>query len=233
MLALKGVVSGYGLSQVLHGVSLTVGENEVVALLGRNGAGKSTLLRTVVGLLRAKAGSIQFAGKELAGMEPFRIAQLGIGYMPDDHRIFADLTVQENLEMGWRAGGRRPGSWTLERVYGLFPRLKELAGKKGDQLSGGERKMLTIGRALMNNPRLLLLDEPGEGLAPLVVADLAGRLREIREAGVSILLADQNLKFCRWVADRAYIIERGVVRYSGSMDELWENREVINRYLAV
>lgn len=233
MLAVQNVVSGYGLSQVLHGVSLDVGREEVVALIGRNGAGKSTLLRTIIGLLRARRGSIRFQGQDLVGMETFRIVRLGIGYMPDEHKIFADLTVEENLEMARRVGGRKNGVWTRERVYELFPRLKELAPKRGDQLSGGERKMLAIGRALMNNPDLLLLDEPGEGLAPLVVAELAERLRDIRASGISILLADQNLKFCRRVADRAYVIERGTVRYSGAMEELWSNQEVIDRYLAV
>lgn len=233
MLAVQDVVSGYGLSQVLHGVSLDVGREEVVALIGRNGAGKSTLLRTIIGLLRARRGSIRFQGQDLVGMETFRIVRLGIGYMPDEHKIFADLTVEENLEMARRVGGRKNGVWTRERVYELFPRLKELAPKRGDQLSGGERKMLAIGRALMNNPDLLLLDEPGEGLAPLVVAELAERLRDIRASGISILLADQNLKFCRRVADRAYVIERGTVRYSGAMEELWSNQEVIDRYLAV
>lgn len=233
MLNVEGVVSGYGLSQVLHGVSLEVGKQEVVALIGRNGAGKSTLLRTIIGLLRARQGTIRFNGQDLVGMETFRIVRLGIGYMPDEHRIFADLTVEENLEMARRVGGRKDGPWTRERVYELFPRLKELAPKRGDQLSGGERKMLAIGRALMNNPDLLLLDEPGEGLAPMVVAELAERLRDIRASGISILLADQNLKFCRRVADRAYVIERGTVRYTGTMDELWSNQEVIDRYLAV
>lgn len=233
MLKVEGVVSGYGLSQVLHGVSLEVGKQEVVALIGRNGAGKSTLLRTIIGLLRARQGTIRFNGQDLVGMETFRIVRLGIGYMPDEHRIFADLTVEENLEMARRVGGRKDGPWTRERVYELFPRLKELAPKRGDQLSGGERKMLAIGRALMNNPDLLLLDEPGEGLAPMVVAELAERLRDIRASGISILLADQNLKFCRRVADRAYVIERGTVRYTGTMDELWSNQEVIDRYLAV
>jgi len=233
MLNVEGVVSGYGLSQVLHGVSLEVGKQEVVALIGRNGAGKSTLLRTIIGLLRARQGTIRFNGQDLVGMETFRIVRLGIGYMPDEHRIFADLTVEENLEMARRVGGRKGGPWTRERVYELFPRLRELAPKRGDQLSGGERKMLAIGRALMNNPDLLLLDEPGEGLAPMVVAELAERLRDIRASGISILLADQNLKFCRRVADRAYVIERGTVRYTGTMDELWSNQEVIDRYLAV
>ncbi|HLT58665.1 MAG: ABC transporter ATP-binding protein [Limnochordales bacterium] len=233
MLTVQDVVSGYGLSQVLHGISLEVGENEVVALIGRNGAGKSTLLRTIIGLLRARRGTIRYRGQDLVGMETFQIVRLGIGYMPDEHRIFADLTVEENLELARRVSGRQQGGWTRERVYELFPRLRELAPKRGDQLSGGERKMLAIGRALMNNPGLLLLDEPGEGLAPLVVAELAERLRDIRASGISILLADQNLKFCRRVADRAYVIERGTVRYTGVMEELWDNQDVIDRYLAV
>ena len=171
-------------------------------------------------------------GKEITGRPPFEVARLGIGYIPDDRRIFADLTVEENLEIVQRVT-RRDGRWTIERVYRLFPVLTELRLKRGSGLSGGEQKMLAVGRALMGNPTLLILDEPSEGLSPLMVHTLVEAIRQIRQEGVTLLLADQNLKFARRVADRGYIIEKGTIRYSGRLDDLWADQEIVRKYLAV
>lgn len=232
VLGVRDLVAGYGQSVVIHEVSLAVEAGEIVCLLGRNGAGKTTTLRTIMGLTPPRSGQITFRDAEIQAMPPFRIARLGIGYVPDDRRIFPELTVQENLELARRATGRA-GHWTVQRVCALFPVLENLLTHKGNHLSGGEQKMLAIGRALMQDPDLLLLDEPIEGLAPLVVKHLAEALREIRQAGVTILLADQNLKFCRRVAHRGYILEKGQIHYHGTMEAISQNDEVVRKYLAV
>jgi branched-chain amino acid transport system ATP-binding protein len=232
ILATRDLVTGYGAGAVIHGVSIEVDSGEVVCLLGRNGAGKSTTLRSIMGLTPPRSGKIEFMGKEITGCRPFEAARLGIGYIPDDRRVFADLTVEENLRIV-RQVTRRDGRWTLERVYQLFPLLTELRGKHGSGLSGGEQKMLAIGRALMGNPNLLILDEPSEGLSPLVVKTLIEAIGRIQKEGVTLLVADQNVKFARRVADRGYIMERGHIRYSGRLEELWANEEVVKRYLAV
>ena len=232
MLAVRDMVTGYGLGAVLHGVSLEVEAGEVVCLLGRNSAGKSTTLRSIMGLTPPRSGKIEFMGQEITRRQPFEVARLGIGYIPDDRRIFADLTVEENLMIVRRVTGR-DGRWTMERVYRLFPLLTELRSKPGAGLSGGEQKMLAIGRALMGNPGLLILDEPSEGLSPLMVQTLIEAIRQIKEEGVTLLLADQNVKFARRVAGRGYIMEEGHIRYSGSLDGLWANEDVVRRYLAV
>ena len=233
ILQVHDLVAGYGGSVVVHSLSLEVAEGEVVSLLGRNGAGKTTTLRSIIGLTPPRSGSIRFGGRELTGQQPFEIARIGIGYAPDTHRIFPDLTVAENLLLAQRTAGTRAGPWTAERIYLLFPVLQPLRRLRGSQLSGGQQKMLAIGRALMKNPALLLLDEPAEGLAPMVVHRLVEVLREIRAAGMTILLADQNLHFCRKVADRAYIMEKGLMQFSGTMDVIWKNEDVVRRYLAV
>jgi branched-chain amino acid transport system ATP-binding protein len=233
ILEVENVVSGYGLGAVIQGLSLAVPRGEIVSLLGRNGAGKTTTLRTIMGLTPPWSGSIRFNGTEIAGRPPFAIAGLGIGYVPDDRRIFPDLTAEENLEIARRLSRRANGRWTIGRVYELFPVLRELRASKGNHLSGGEQKMLAIGRALMKDPELLLLDEPIEGLAPLVVKHFAQVLREIRQAGVTILLADQNVKFCRRIADRGYIMDQGLVRTHGSMEALCRDEDVVRKYLAV
>jgi branched-chain amino acid transport system ATP-binding protein len=233
ILQVETLVAGYGGSVVVHGISLTVGEGEIVCLLGRNGAGKTTTLRCIMGLTPSRSGSIRFKGREVAGRQPFEIARLGIGYVPDDRRIFPDLTVEENLVIAQRTAGGQDGRWTTERVYDLFPVLRQLRGSRGNHLSGGEQKMLAIGRALMRSPDLLLLDEPVEGLAPLVVRHLVDVLREIRAGGVTILLADQNLKFCRKLADRGYIMEKGLIQHAGSLEVIWQNEEVVRQYLAL
>jgi len=232
ILTARDLVTGYGLGAVIHGVSFDVGAGEVVCLLGRNGAGKSTTLRSVMGLTPPRSGRVEFMGEEITGCPPFKIARLGIGYIPDDRRIFPELTVEENLEIVRRVT-RREGRWTIERVHQLFPVLAELRLKLGSGLSGGEQKMLAIGRALMGNPSLLILDEPSEGLSPLMVATLIKAIRQIQEEGVTLLIADQNVKFARRVAGRGYIMEEGHIRYSGSLEELWAREEVLRRYLAV
>ena len=232
MLAVRDMVTGYGLGAVIHGVSLDVGAGEVVCLLGRNGAGKSTTLRSIMGLTPPRSGKIEFMGQEITRRPPFAVARLGIGYIPDDRRIFADLTVEENL-MIVRRVTRREGRWTIERVYRLFPVLTELRSKHGAGLSGGEQKMLAIGRALMGNPTLLILDEPSEGLSPLMVKTLIEAIGQIQAEGVTLLVADQNVKFARRVGSRGYILDEGHIRFSGSLDELWAHEDVIRRYLVV
>ena len=232
ILELREVVTAYGQSQVLHGITLGGGEGEIVCLLGRNGAGKTTTLRSIMGLNPPRSGRITFRGAELGRRPPFEIARLGLGYVPDDRRIFADLTVEENLEIARRVA-RRDGRWNAERVYELFPVLHRLRRNPGTGLSGGEQKMLAIGRALMGNPALLLLDEPSEGLSPLVVQSLVEALRQIREEGVTLLVADQNVKFARKVAARGYIVEKGTIRYEGTMEALWADAAVVRKYLAV
>jgi branched-chain amino acid transport system ATP-binding protein len=232
VLRVQDLVAGYGQSLVIHGVSLQVGQGEVVCLLGRNGAGKTTTLRSIMGLTPPRSGSVLFKDAAIQGRQPFQIARLGLGFVPDDRRIFPDLTVQENLELAHRVC-RRSDRWTVERVCELFPVLDRLLGHQGNHLSGGEQKMLAIGRALMQDPELLLLDEPIEGLAPLVVKHLGEALGQIRDAGVTILLADQNVKFCRRVADRGYILEKGFIQFKGPMESIWENEAILSKYLAV
>ncbi len=232
ILELREVATAYGQSQVLHGITLGVAEGEVVCLLGRNGAGKTTTLRSIIGLTPPRSGRITFRGQEIAGRPPFEIARLGMGYVPDDRRIFPDLSVEENLEIARRVA-RRDGRWTAERIYDLFPVLHRLRGNRGTALSGGEQKMLAIGRALMGNPALLLLDEPSEGLSPLVVRSLVEALKQIRDEGVTLLVADQNLKFARKIASRGYIMEKGRIQYEGTMEALWADAAVVQKYLAV
>ena len=233
MLAVSGLDSFYGPAHILHGVSLEIGRGEVVALIGRNGAGKSTTFRSIMGLVPDRRGSIRFGDAELARLPTYEIARLGIGYVPEDRRIFTDLTVAENLEVGRRP--RRPGvpEWTPKRLYDLFPNLGPMAGRPGGRMSGGEQQMLTIARTLMGNPAIVLLDEPSEGLAPKIVEDMARAILLLKREGLSILLSEQNLHFARLIADRAYVIESGAIRYSGTMAELTENQAVQNEYLAL
>ena len=223
----------YGQSHVLQGVSLFIHKGEVVCLLGRNGVGKTTTLRSIIGLTPPRSGHILLKGIDVAGKHPFQIAQMGIGYVPDDRRIFADLTLFENLELARRLSKKGKAQWTFEKIYELFPVFIDLKERRGNQLSGGEQKMLAIGRALMKNPDLILLDEPSEGLAPLVVQNLVEVIARIRSEGVTILLADQNLKFCRKTSDRGYILEKGMIQYQGVMEEIWQNEEIVKKYLVV
>lgn len=232
MLAVRDLVTAYGLGPVIHSVSLDVEAGEVVCLLGRNGAGKSTTLRSIMGLTPPLGGTIEFKGRNVTRRPPFEIARLGIGYIPDDRRIFAELTVEENLQIVRRVT-RREGRWTMERAYQLFPLLQDLRLKRGAGLSGGEQKMLAIGRALMGNPDLLILDEPSEGLSPLMVKTLIEAIRQIQQEGVTLLVADQNVKFARRIGNRGYVLDEGHIRFAGTLDELWAHEEVIRRYLAV
>jgi branched-chain amino acid transport system ATP-binding protein len=222
----------YGMSHILQNVSFEVRTGEVVALLGRNGVGKTTALRSVMGISPSRSGVIRFQGENVQGFPSYALAQRGVSYVPDDMRIFPDLTCEENLEIVRRVC-RRKGFWNRERVEKLFPVLKDRRQQKGFSLSGGERKMLSLGRALMSNPVLILLDEPSEGLAPLVMRTLVETIQEIRRHNVAILLADQNLKFCRQLCDRGYIIEKGRIVHQGSMEAIWTDEEVVKRYLAI
>jgi branched-chain amino acid transport system ATP-binding protein len=232
MLSVEGMNTYYGTSHVLQDVSLEVKSGEAVALLGRNGMGKTTTLRSIMGLTPARSGSVLFRDEQIRKLPPYTIARQGVSYMPDDLRIFPDLTCRENLEIAHRVC-KRSGYWTRKRVEELFPILGDRRSQKGSSLSGGEKKMLSLGRSLMMNPDLVLLDEPSEGLAPLVVLHLMETIREIRNHGITILLADQNLKFCFGVCDRGYIIEKGTIVHEGTMDAIRSDEETVKRYLAV
>lgn len=233
ILEVSDIVTLYGQSLVLNGVSFTVDKGEIVALLGRNGAGKTTTMRSIMGLTPPRSGSIKFIGMDISGKQPYEIAKLGVGYSPDECRIFANLSAEDNLLLTGRQVRGKNKLWTIPKIYQLFPALQRLKSSRGGRLSGGERKMLAIGRALMRDPELLLLDEPSEGLAPLIVKALADAMVEIREAGVTIFIADQNLRFCRRIADRGYIMEKGIIRYQDEMEKIWQNQEVVRKYLVV
>jgi branched-chain amino acid transport system ATP-binding protein len=215
VLTTENLHSYYGKSHILHGVSLEVREGEIVALLGRNGAGKSTTLKSLVGLVRPREGRVTMFGTDATGQAPFQVAALGVGYVPEGRRVFANLTVDENL----RVPVERPGPWTLARVYEAFPRLGQRRNNKGSQLSGGEQEMLSIARALLLNPKLLMLDEPSQGLAPLIVADVFRIIVAARKEGVSILLVEQNVRAAVEIADRAYVLDDGRIVYEGSARE--------------
>ncbi len=233
MLSVEEVHAAYGPSAVLFGVSLEVREGEVVALLARNGAGKSTTLRCIMGLLRPTAGRIRFRGEDLVGLPPHLVCRRGIGWVPEDRRIFQQLTVLENLEVGRRPGPGGRVRWTVDAVLAVFPLLAPLRARRAGTLSGGEQQMLTIARTLMGNPELLLLDEPSEGLAPILVAALQEQVRALRASGQAILLSEQNLKFVGPVADRACIIEKGRAVWAGPMAELLAAEDVRRAHLAV
>jgi branched-chain amino acid transport system ATP-binding protein len=232
MLEVEGIHTFYGLSHILFDVSLRIELREVVCLLGRNGAGKTTTMKSVMGITPPKQGIIRYKGEEITGIEPYFLARKGIGYIPDDRRIFADLTVGENLEIAIRKAKEGEG-WSKERVYELFPALKNIESRKGGCLSGGEQKMLAIARALMGNPEFILLDEPFEGLAPLLINALEDQIRKLREAGLTVLIAEQNVRSTLRISDRGYIIDDGQIRYHGSITDLRENEEVRKKYLLV
>lgn len=225
MLEVENIHTFYGLSHILFDVSLKVEPQQIVCLLGRNGAGKTTTLKSIMGLKPPSSGKIHFNGENIIGCSPFRLSRRGIGYVPDDRRIFADLTVGENLEIAARQG---PGeeNWDKKKVYDLFPALKPMDSRKGGLLSGGEQKMLAIARALMTNPQFILLDEPTEGLAPLLVESLAERIHRLKEFGLTVLLAEQNLKFTLELSDYGYIIDNGRICYQGPVEDLIDNEEV-------
>jgi branched-chain amino acid transport system ATP-binding protein len=219
VLEVEGLRAGYGPAEILFGVSLKLARGEVAALMGRNGAGKSTTLKAIMGLLVPRAGQVRFAGQEIAGMPAFRIARLGLGYVPEDRRIFTDLTVAENLEVGRRAA-RGHAAWTPERLFEIFPNLAAMRGRRAAAMSGGEQQMLAIARTLMGNPAAVLLDEPSEGLAPVILELMADAVLRMKREGIAVLLSEQNFDFAAAVADRAYVIERGEIRYDGSMAAL-------------
>ncbi len=232
MLEVSNIHTYYGLSHVLFGISLTVNQGEVVCLLGRNGAGKSTTMRSIMGLIPPQKGYIRFKGISCTGQKPYLSARMGMGYVPDDRRVFADLTVGENLEIVQRKN-QKPGIWNKDAVYDFFPSLKNIDSRRAGFLSGGEQQMLTIGRALMTNPDLLLLDEPTEGLAPLVVKVLAQQIRKLKDTGLTVLLAEQNQSIALGLSDRGYVIDNGVIRFGGTIRELMENEAIRQKYLCI
>lgn len=233
MLQVQGIHAFYGRAHILFDLSLQVDPGEVVVLLGRNGAGKSTTMKTIMGLVSASQGSVHFQGQEITRSAPFQIARLGLGYVPEERRIFSDLTVLENLEVGRQAPRGAQAAWDFARIGKLFPNLAGMPQRPGAQMSGGEQQMLTIARTLMGNPSCILLDEPSEGVAPVIVDQMAAAIRELKSQGVAILLSEQNLHFAMQVADRAYIIEKGRIQYQGSMQALREDEAIRNQYLAV
>lgn len=233
MLELHGVNSFYGKAHILQDLSFSVGRGEVVALLGRNGAGKSTTMKSIIQIVRPRSGSVTLAGRELVGQPSYRVARAGIGYVPEDRRIFTALTVLENLEVGRQP--RRDGApvWTVDALFELFPNLYERRNRLGKAMSGGEQQMLTIARTLMGNPSLLLLDEPSEGIAPVIVEQMAHAILRLKAQGLTVMISEQNLHFARVVADRAIIIESGAKKFDGSFEELAAKPEIRDAYLAV
>jgi branched-chain amino acid transport system ATP-binding protein len=232
-LLVENINTYYGLSHILFDVSLQVKRGEVVVLLGRNGAGKTTTMLSIMGLNPPSSGSIIYQGQNIAGRPPYKIARMGIGFVPEDRRIFPDLTVFANLDIGRKSMKTKTKKWTFERIYQLFPRLKDFSNRHGGTLSGGEQQMLTIARSLMGDPEFLLLDEPSEGLAPLIVNALGEFIQVIKKEEVTVLLSEQNTKFALKHADRAYIVDNGAIKYEGSISELGQNEEIKKRYLAV
>ncbi len=237
MIEVKDIHSCYGKSRVLHGVSFELKEGELVCLLGRNGVGKSTTLKSMMGMVPPVQGSILFERQELVGRQPYQIARLGVGYVPEERRIFRSLTVHENLLIGLKKSQNRGGSakdaWTVDRVYEVFPRLKERRSNKGIHLSGGEQQMLTVARTLMGNPKVIFVDEPTEGLAPLIVKDVLDMLFTVRQSGVTVLMVEQNFKAAIKVADRFYIMSKGQIVFEGDMAALLAAEEVRKNYLEV
>jgi branched-chain amino acid transport system ATP-binding protein len=236
MIVVKDIHSYYGKSHILHGVSLELKQGELVCLLGRNGVGKSTTLKSIMGIVRPTQGSIRFDGKELVGSQPYQIARLGVGYVPEDRRIFKSLTVHENLLMGTQKAknsGSAERVWTIDKIYEIFPNLRERRSNKGSHLSGGEQQMLTVARTLMGNPKLILVDEPTEGLAPLIVKDVLEMLAAVRKSGVTVLMVEQNFKAAIKVADRFYLMAKGQMVFEGDTAALLAAEDVRKNYLEV
>ena len=233
LLTVTGLNAWYGRAHILSGMELSVGRGEVVALLGRNGAGKSTTMKAIMGLLERASGEISLAGKPVMGMVPHQIARLGIGYVPEDRRVFTELTVEENLEIGRQPARDGAPHWTPDKLYALFPNLAEMRDRRGGRMSGGEQQMLSLARTLMGNPLLLLLDEPSEGLAPRIVQQMADAVRTLKAEGLSVLLSEQNLAFAGSVADRACVIEKGMVRHTATMVDLMADDEARRAWLAL
>ena len=238
LLEAKALCAWYGAAQILYDVDLEVRRGEVVALMGRNGAGKSTTLKALIGMLAKRRGAVRFLGHDISKAEPHQAARLGLGFVPEDRRVFTDLSVMENLEVGrqaarrWADGSEAP-LWTPERLFRLFPNLGEMPNRPGGRMSGGEQQMLTVARTLMGNPYLVLLDEPSEGVAPLIVEEMARMIVALKAEGVSILLSEQNLHFARLVSDRAVVLEKGEVRFTGSMEALMQDETLQRTHLSL
>jgi branched-chain amino acid transport system ATP-binding protein len=232
-LVVDRLASGYGQARILFDVSLAARPGEVVVLLGRNGAGKTTTLKTLMGIVRPRAGEVWFDGARIDGMPTHRIARTGLGYVPEDRRIFTELTVRENLEVGRQSPRAGFAPWTVDRVVALFPNLGEMGDRLGGRMSGGEQQMLTIARTLMGNPSTILLDEPSEGLAPVIVEQMATAIVALKREGLSVVLSEQNVHFAEAVSDRAYLVERGHIRWEGTMSELAARPELRQQYLSV
>ncbi len=238
MLSVEGLSAWYGAARILYDLSFDVGRGEVVALMGRNGAGKSTTLKAIMGLIARRRGEVRFNGEDISASRPFEIARRGLGFTPEDRRIFADLTVMENLDVGRQpprhfADGTPAPAWSEEKLFALFPNLAEMPNRPGGRMSGGEQQMLTVARTLMGNPLLVLLDEPSEGVAPLIVEQMANTIVELKKEGLSILLSEQNIHFARLVADRVYVLEKGQIRWHGVMAQLVDNLDVQLAYLTI
>jgi branched-chain amino acid transport system ATP-binding protein len=238
LLSAKNLCAWYGAAQVVFDVSLEVKRGEVVALMGRNGAGKSTTLKSLIGIQDKRKGLVNFMGCDISKMQSYQAARMGLGFVPEDRRIFTDLTVMENLEVGRQAPRRWPDgsavpAWTAQQLFKLFPNLAEMPGRLGGRMSGGEQQMLTVARSLIGNPYVLLLDEPSEGVAPVIVEDMVKMILQLKSQGVSILLSEQNMHFAQLVADRAYVLEKGQIRYDGRMADLVTNDVLRRNYLSV
>jgi len=238
MLAVENLSAWYGAARILYELTFEVGRGEVVALMGRNGAGKSTTMKAVMGLVDERDGRVRFNGEDISRLRPYEIARRGLGFTPEDRRIFSDLTVMENLDIGRQAPrvlaeGTAAPAWTPERLFTLFPNLAEMPDRLGGRMSGGEQQMLTVARTLMGNPLLVLLDEPSEGVAPLIVEKMANTIVELKKQGLSVLLSEQNIHFARLVSDRVYVLEKGQIRWQGAMAQLVDNLDVQRTYLTV
>ncbi|HZP78234.1 MAG TPA: ABC transporter ATP-binding protein [Pseudolabrys sp.] len=238
MLSVEALSASYGAARILYDLSFEVRRGEVVALMGRNGAGKSTTMKALMGLIPQRQGTVRFNGRDISRLEPYEISRLGLGFTPEDRRIFVDLTVMENLDIGFQPPRSFPDGtpapcWTPQRLFALFPNLGEMPDRPGGGMSGGEQQMLTVARTLMGNPLLVLLDEPSEGVAPLIVEQMANTILELKKQGLSILLSEQNIPFAELVSDRVYMLEKGQMRWAGSMRDLSDNPEVQRAYLTV
>jgi len=238
ILSVEGLSAWYGAARILYDLNFEVGRGEVVALMGRNGAGKSTTMKTIMGLIAQRQGKVRFNDSDISRLKPFEIARRGLGFTPEDRRIFVDLTIMENLDIGRQAertfaDGQPAPSWTPSSLFALFPNLAEMPNRLGNSMSGGEQQMLTVARTLMGNPLLVLLDEPSEGVAPLIVEQMANTIVELKKEGLSILLSEQNIHFARLVSDRVYVLEKGQIHWQGSMAQLDDNLDVQRAYLTV
>lgn len=238
MLTVENLRAWYGAAQILYGLTFEVGRGEVVALMGRNGAGKSTTMKAIMGLVAHRAGQVRFLARDISRLKPFEIARLGVGFTPEDRRIFSDLTVTENLDIGRQpprafADGTPAPAWTPERLFDLFPNLREMPHRPGGRMSGGEQQMLTVARTLMGNPLLVLLDEPSEGVAPIIVEQMANTILALKKEGLAILLSEQNIHFAQLLADRVYVLEKGQIRWQGAMADLARSTDIQRSFLTV